>query len=307
MVLVLDEFDCLREDFIDKFANEFRDIYISRQMESVKKTSPGATPKTCFLHALALVGVRSVLGVESAKGSPFNVQRSVHIPNLSPEEVRSMFGWYEKESGRRVEPEAVEKIYAETGGQPGLVSWLGELLTEGYEDYRPDPKSPITREIFDSVLSDAIDVLPNNNILNIIGKAGEERCKETVLELFKTRDVMPFRFDDPCIGFLYANGVIEREKKGDFKNTVRFSSPFVQKRLFNYFSREIFPTVDHLYDPMTDIGAVAGEGESTFQRSWDSTRPISTATATGCSKTPREERPTCGFSRPCFISTCTCI
>ena len=79
--------------------------------------------------------------------------------------------------------------------------------------------------------------------MNIIGKAAGQRRRDTVLELFKTRDAMPLRFDDPCICFLYANGVIERQQKGDVKNTVRFSSPFVRKRLFNYFSREIFRPV----------------------------------------------------------------
>ena len=41
--------------------------------------------------------MRSVLGIENEKGSPFNVQRSVHIPNLTYEEVEGMFKWYEKE------------------------------------------------------------------------------------------------------------------------------------------------------------------------------------------------------------------
>ena len=35
-----------------------------------------------LLHGLALVGVRAVLGIDSDRGSPFNVQRSLHVPNL---------------------------------------------------------------------------------------------------------------------------------------------------------------------------------------------------------------------------------
>ncbi len=70
---------------------------------------------------------------------------------------------------------------------------------------------------------------------------------------------MPFRFDDPRINYLYMNGVIDRERSGHAKNAVRFSCPFVQKRLFNYFSHEVFRTVDRLYDPMTDVEAVAGD------------------------------------------------
>ena len=55
------------------------------------------------------------------------------------------------------------------------------------------------------------------------------------------------------------NGVVDREKTGVGANTVRFSRPFVQKRLCSYFSREIFTTMDHLYDSMTDIEAVVDE------------------------------------------------
>jgi hypothetical protein len=51
------------------------------------------------------------------------------------------------------------------------------------------------------------------------------------------------------------NGVIDFEEDED-SLYVKFSCPFVQKRLFNYFSREIFQTLDHLYDPMTNIEAI---------------------------------------------------
>jgi hypothetical protein len=95
VILILDEFDALQEDFINKFANEFREIYISRQVADRQDSN------YCFLHGLAMIGVRSVLGIENVKGSPFNVQRSMHIPNLTYEEVCSMFRWYEEESGQK--------------------------------------------------------------------------------------------------------------------------------------------------------------------------------------------------------------
>jgi len=36
-----------------------------------------------ILCGLALVGVRSVLGVDSQRGSPFNIQRSMKIDNFT--------------------------------------------------------------------------------------------------------------------------------------------------------------------------------------------------------------------------------
>ncbi len=252
LILAIDEFDALDEIFINKFANEFRDIYITRRMAS----GAAGFENAVSLHGLALIGVRSVLGIENVTGSPFNIQRSLHIPNLTFEEVQSMFRWYENESGQDVDPVVVERIYKETRGQPGLVSWFGELLTEGYEGYAPDRSQPLSPVDFEMVFADAVSVLPNNNILNMISKARQEPYRGMVLEMFKTREILPFRFDDPLQNFLYMNGVIDREKISRTENAVRFSSPFVQKRLFNYFSRDIFGTMDHLYDPMTDIEAV---------------------------------------------------
>ena len=86
---------------------------------------------------MALIGVRSVLGIENKRGSPFNVQRSLHIPNLTKGEVFQMYQWYERESGQQVEEAVIERVYDETQGQPGLVSWLGELLTETYNEHQP--------------------------------------------------------------------------------------------------------------------------------------------------------------------------
>lgn len=61
--------------------------------------------ETNWLHGLALLGVRAVLGIESRRGSPFNVQRSLHVPNLTSDEVRGMYRQYQEESGQPIEPD----------------------------------------------------------------------------------------------------------------------------------------------------------------------------------------------------------
>ncbi|HLP44462.1 MAG TPA: ATP-binding protein, partial [Candidatus Kapabacteria bacterium] len=182
LILILDEFDALSENAINTLVTSFRSIYNNRQYEKDKPTEQ----KTYLLHAVALIGVRSVLGIENEKGSPFNVQRSVHIPNLTFEEVKGMFQWYEKESGQEIEPAVVEKIYKETAGQPGLTCWLGEILTEGVENHPNDTSKTIRVGDFDNIYRLALNVLPNNNILNIISKAKIQPYRYTVIELFKT-------------------------------------------------------------------------------------------------------------------------
>jgi len=217
LILILDEFDSLPEDGIRSVVAAFRNIYIHRGEESNQKTHE----KTYLLHSVALIGVRSVLGIGSKSGSPFNVQRSVHIPNLTD-------------------------------------SWLGELLTETY-----NPGTPvITMGDFDAIYSTAIDALPNNNIINIISKAKLPEYKPLVLELFRSEAKLFFRYDDPETNFLYMNGVVDQEvDPEDQKRYLKFPSPFVQKRLFNYFAHELFWMQGRLTDPFDDLDDAITETE----------------------------------------------
>jgi len=43
-----------------------------------------------WLHGLAMIGVRAVLGVDSDQGSPFNIQRSLGIFQNSPKVVYTL-------------------------------------------------------------------------------------------------------------------------------------------------------------------------------------------------------------------------
>ncbi len=252
LILIFDEFDALPEEIINKLVGVFRSIYTRRQNELRKPEKE----RWYRLHGIALIGVRSVLGIENVKGSPFNIQRSLHIPNLTFEEVKGMYQWYEKEGGQKVEGEVIERLYYETRGQPGLVGWLGELFTEGFDDYANDNTKPIGIREFEWVYSAAIYALPNNNILNIISKAKEGPNKTLIMELYKTEEKLAFTFDEPTINALYMNGVVDKEVDEEARYYLRFSSPFVQKRLFNYFSRTLFKQMGRLVEPFLKLDNV---------------------------------------------------
>ncbi|MCP4404943.1 MAG: hypothetical protein GY801_47535, partial [bacterium] len=253
LILIIDEFDAFDESSINSLANEFRQIYTTRQSEKDTPTSE----KTYRLHGLALIGVRSVLGIENASGSPFNVQRSLHIPNLSHEEVHGIFRWYVEESGQQIETAVIDRLYEETQGQPGLVCWLGELLTETYNEV---PDKPIDMKLFEYVFMWATRGLPSNNIFNIISKARQLPYKQTVLELFRTEEKIEFDFDKRDLNFLYMNGVIDIEATQD-NLYVKFPSPMVQKRLFSYFSHELFEYMGKLFEPFADLSDTLTEQE----------------------------------------------
>lgn len=143
----------------------------------------------------------------------------------------------------------IDRLFYETRGQPGLVSWFGELLTETYNRH----ESAITEYDFERVYSAGLNLLPNNNILNIVSKAKQEPYVDTVYQLYKTDEKMPFSYDDPHLNFLYLNGVIDQTTDDGIHYYVRFASPFVQKRLFNYFARQFFDHLGRLYDPFDDL------------------------------------------------------
>jgi hypothetical protein len=246
LILILDEFDALDQAVIARLVAIFRHIYNTRRSQINKSTEE----KDYLLHGLALIGVRAVLGVENVKGSPFNVQRSLHIPNLTHDEVVYLFDWYQREQQQKIEPEVVEQIWYEFKGQPGLTCWFGELLTE---TYNKATDQAITMTLFKSVYAAALDLLPNNNILNIISKAKIEPYKPYVLELFETKDKVKFSYDDPMINFLYMNGVVSIDEVSLTEHYVKFPSPYIQKRLFNYFARELYRKIDGLYDPFEDL------------------------------------------------------
>jgi hypothetical protein len=246
LILVLDEFDALTEEAIAGVTGVFRNIYTQRQEEGDRLTGE----KTYLLHGVALIGVRAVLGVENPRGSPFNVQRSLPIPNLTFAEVKGLFDWYGRESGQEVEPAVVERLFYETRGQPGLTCWFGELLTE---TYNPDRSRPIGLAAFEHVYIAASSVLPNNNILNIISKARQEPYKGYVLDMFRTDEPVAFKYDDPILNFLYLNGVVDWEWGSAPEPRIKFPCPFVQKRLFSHFARELFRESGRLYDPFDDL------------------------------------------------------
>lgn len=246
LLLILDEFDALAETAIHGVVGVLRNIYLHRHQQSDRPTHE----KYYQLHGVALVGVRSVLGIDHASGSPFNVQRSVPIPNLTLAEVEGLFHWYTQESGRPVESAVVEQIYTEMQGQPGLTCWLGELLTE---TYAPPAPQAVTAATFAEAYAAALKVLPNNNILNIISKAKVLPYKNTVLELFQTDKKLEFRYDDAIQNYLFTNGVIDREQVNLTDYYVKFASPFVQKRLFYFFARELFGRLSVLYEPFSDL------------------------------------------------------
>ena len=202
--------------------------------------------------------MRAVLGVESRRGSPFNIQRSLHVPNLTFDEVKSLFQQYQDESGQAVDSTVVDQTYHGTNGQPGLVGWFGELLTE---TYNPGSDHIIGEKTWKIVWHKARFKEPNNTVLNLITKAREPQHQRFLQQLF-TRADLPFAFHDDVLSYLYMHGLIQSEMierpDGEFAEICRFSSPFVQDTLYHAFNADFIGDRMAILalDPLDDLADI---------------------------------------------------
>lgn len=246
LVLLIDEVDTLPLSLIDLMVAQFRELYLDRQNN--------------WLHGLALVGVRAVLGIESERGSPFNIQRSLRVPNLTNDEVKELYHQYQQESGQPVEAGVVEQISHATNGQPGMVSWFGELLTE---KYNPGQNQAINIQSWKQVWHKARFIEPNNTVMNLIAKAKIPEYQAFLIELF-TRSNLAFSFHDPLCSYLFLHGIVTSETimpaSEELEEICRFSSPFLQDCLYHALSREIVVKITSiltlpLLDKLADVFA----------------------------------------------------
>jgi hypothetical protein len=225
LILLIDEVDTTPPALLDLLIGRFREMYLDREQH--------------WLHGLALVGIRAVLGIDSQRGSAFNIQRSLHVPNLNRDEVKALYQQYQDESGQAIEAAVVETIYDSTSGQPGLVSWFGELLTE---KYNPGPNQLIDKETWHLVWHKARFVEPNNTVMNLIAKARMPEYQDYLIELFTQSD-LPFSFYEPKCSYLYLHGIVIsetlRQPNGERFELCRFSSPFIQDCLYFALSQEM--------------------------------------------------------------------
>lgn len=198
------------------------------------------------------------MGIESERGSPFNIQRSLHVPNLTADEVRDLYEQYQTESGQTIDPAVVEKVYEVTRGQPGLVSWFGMLLTE---TYNPGPSQLLGMQTWAYVWEAARFVEPNNTMLNLIAKARMVEYQGFLIDLFQKAD-MPFMFYHPVHNYLYMHGIVEPTNIPDagrpFRTMCRFSSPYVQDCLYQALGAELVTDTDKVLalQPLDDLADV---------------------------------------------------
>ncbi|NER20786.1 MAG: ATP-binding protein [Symploca sp. SIO1C2] len=125
LVIFIDEIDSLRDETL---------IAILRQLRSGYPNRPQGFPQ-----ALALIGVRDVRDYKIASGgsnrlntsSPFNIKlESLTLRNFTQIEVAELYAQHTTATGQVFSPEAVQRAFELTQGQPWLVNALARQIVE---------------------------------------------------------------------------------------------------------------------------------------------------------------------------------
>ncbi|MDY6940047.1 MAG: ATP-binding protein [Cyanobacteriota bacterium] len=136
LVVFIDEIDSLQDETLISVLRQLRNGYPNRPQG--------------FPHSLALIGVRDVRDYKVASGgsnrlntsSPFNIKiKSLTLRNFNQSEVTELYEQHTTETGQVFTPEAVQRAFELTQGQPWLVNALAKEIVE---DLAPDPTQPIT-------------------------------------------------------------------------------------------------------------------------------------------------------------------
>ncbi|NET56218.1 MAG: ATP-binding protein [Symploca sp. SIO2E6] len=136
LVVFIDEIDALQDEILISVLRQLRSGYPQRPQK--------------FPQALALIGVRDVRDYKVASGgskrlntsSPFNIKlESLTMRNFTATEVAQLYGQHTTETGQVFSPEAVQRSFELTQGQPWLVNALAKQIVEVIV---PDQQEAIT-------------------------------------------------------------------------------------------------------------------------------------------------------------------
>ncbi len=136
LVLFLDEIDALADDALISVLRQLRDGYPDR-------------PQT-FPWSLALIGLRDVRDYKVASGgsdrlntsSPFNIKvESLTLRAFTADEIAKLYQQHTIETGQAFTPQALQRAFELTQGQPWLVN---ALARQAVQVVAPDPSQPVT-------------------------------------------------------------------------------------------------------------------------------------------------------------------
>jgi hypothetical protein len=167
LVLFLDEADCLSGQPLITFLRQLRNGYINRA-------------KAPFPWSIALVGMRDIRdfkaqvrteGETLGSASPFNVvTEALTLANFTREQVAELYRQHTEATGQAFEPEAVDRAWYWSEGQPWLANALARQVVE--DDLHNDYSMPVTASRIDSA-ADALMKRRDTHIDSLLDRLKE--------------------------------------------------------------------------------------------------------------------------------------
>ncbi len=247
VVILIDEFDGIPPAIVNDFLYTLRRIYISR-------TSPRCP------HSLGIVGVKSIVQLNYDRSvSPFNIQDDFALPNFTLAQVQELFGQYTDEVGQAFEPEVLESIHKQTGGQPFLVNRFAQILTEEMDI----PKTEALTMTHFALAHGQLSEERNTNLSHLTTNIRRNRRFENFLmRIVLYEEGVPFTLRNELINELATYGVLTRgtDRMCKIANPIYLHCILQAfKPLVNGLENDYFPEDADGFQYLTDTGHILME------------------------------------------------
>ncbi|MXV78741.1 hypothetical protein F4083_06985 [Candidatus Poribacteria bacterium] len=247
VVILIDEFDGIPQVVLSDFLYALRRIYISR-------TSPRCP------HSLGIIGVKSIAQLNYDRSiSPFNINDDFALSNFTLDQVQELIGQYTDEVGQAFNPEVIESIHKQTGGQPFLVNRFAQILTEELDIPKTET---ITLAHFSAAHIQLVDE-NNTNLAHLTTNIRRNlRFESLLMRIVLYEEGVPFSLHNDLINELATYGVLARgtDRMCEIANPIYLHCILqVFKPIINGLEDDYFPGDTDGFQYLTDDGHIQME------------------------------------------------
>ena len=213
VVLFFDEIDALRGRSL---------ISVLRQLRDGFTLHPQAFPAS-----VVLCGLRDIRDYKAAAGgdpsrlgtaSPFNIAvKSLRIGDFTTAEVATLYKQHTADTGQEFTPEAVERVFTLTQGQPWLVNALAH---EVIEEMGLQPPAPVTAQHIETA-KERLILARASHLDSLVSKLAEPRVRRVIEPL--VAGTLPDNVDDVYdedVSYVRDLGLIARGKFIEVANPI---------------------------------------------------------------------------------------
>ena len=247
VILIIDEFDGIPTSALQGFLHAFRHTYITHATLQCP-------------HSLGIVGVKSITQLDYDRSvSPFNIQDDFALSNFTLAQVEELFGQYTDEVGQAFDPEVIESIHKQTGGQPFLVNRFAQILTEELDIPKTET---ITLAHFSAAHVQLVDE-NNTNLTHLTTNIRRNpRFENFLMRIMLYDEGVPFNLRNELVNELATYGILTRgtDRMCKIANPIYlYCTLQAFKPIVNGLERDYFPEDTDGFQYLTDSGQIQME------------------------------------------------